>query len=286
MTSSLGSSRLIKDAADVEVPESNVREAPKFSVITITRNDERGLERTIDSLMAQTYRAIEHIIIDGASTDGTQVLLRQYTPDFETVIVSEPDAGIYDAMNKGAKLANGDLVVFMNSGDVFGSSDTLNFVKDKYIAGSWRWGFGAMRYVDDKGNRIGGRIQAPFVPMKLFMGVNFVPHQATYMELSFLRELGAFNLNAGIAADQEMAIRATLVSNPAVWIEFLTDFLVGGAHSNISRWRREKIYHDIRVKQNVILGGSRLVDFIGTLVIAGSRSGRDWAAKAFRDISK
>lgn len=258
------------------------RSAPKFSVITITRNDSTGLARTIRSLASQEHRNVEHIIIDGASTDDTAAILSTYSAAYPVVKVSEPDDGIYDAMNKGVALATGDLVVFMNSGDVFGGTNSLSFVSDEYIAGDWRWGFGCMRYVDDSGKRISGQIQAPFNRNKLFLGLSFVPHQAMYMELSLLNDLGPFSLDVGIAADQDMAIRAALAADPAVWVEFLTDFLVGGAHAHIGRWQREHIYHRIRARQHILLGNNRFADYSVTGAIAAWRTARDGFGSALR----
>ena len=127
----------------------------KFSVITITYNAEAVLQRTLDSVLAQTYEGVEHLIIDGASTDGTLQLVHAYKalnddqpsqptnsqtakqPNDQTtkrankchphkvIVHSEPDHGIYDAMNKGLTQASGDYVVFMNAGDFFPSADTL-----------------------------------------------------------------------------------------------------------------------------------------------------------------
>lgn len=105
----------------------------KFSVITITYNAVDVLQRTLDSVLAQTYEDVEHLIIDGASTDGTLQMAETYkalnstTPRLphKVIIHSEPDEGIYDAMNKGLSQASGDYVVFMNAGDFFPSADTL-----------------------------------------------------------------------------------------------------------------------------------------------------------------
>lgn len=270
----------------VESYSQHSRPSPSFTVITITRNDRAGLIRTIESLRSQTEQNVEHIVIDGASTDGTLDVLASYSADFPLIKISEPDGGIYDAMNKGTALATGDLVVFMNSGDVFGSMDSLAFVRDEYIAGQWRWGFGCMRYVDQTGRRFSGQVQAPLERKKLFLGLKFVPHQAMYMELSFLRELGPFSLDLGIAADQDMAIRATLASEPAVWVEFLTDFLVGGAHSSVSRWRREHIYHQIRARQGILVNNSRMADLSIAVVIAAYRSTRDGIARIVRNRTR
>ena len=89
---------------------------PKLSVITIVYNNVKDIERTMLSVLDQTYKNIEYIVIDGASTDGTKDLIYKYKSRLAQFI-SEPDNGIYDAMNKGLSLATGDYVLFMNSGD-------------------------------------------------------------------------------------------------------------------------------------------------------------------------
>ncbi len=97
---------------------------PKFSVITITYNAAHTLEETILSVVSQTYHRIEHIVVDGASTDGTMQIVEQYR-DRIAQVVSEPDKGLYDAMNKGIALATGDYLVFLNAGDSFHADSTL-----------------------------------------------------------------------------------------------------------------------------------------------------------------
>ena len=104
----------------------------KFTVVTITYNAEDLLQRTLDSTLQQTYEDVEHLIIDGASTDGTLAMAKAYKAQSDgsgcghkVIIRSEPDDGIYHAMNKGLTQASGDYVVFMNAGDCFPQADTL-----------------------------------------------------------------------------------------------------------------------------------------------------------------
>lgn len=97
---------------------------PKFSVITICYNAQATLEDTIQSVIAQTYHHVEYIIVDGASKDRTLSIINRYR-DRITTVVSEPDKGLYDAMNKGLRLATGDYVCFLNAGDSFHEDDTL-----------------------------------------------------------------------------------------------------------------------------------------------------------------
>ena len=97
---------------------------PKFSVITVCYNAQATIEDTIQSVIAQTYHHVEYIIVDGASKDRTLSIINRYR-DRITTVVSEPDKGLYDAMNKGLRLATGDYVCFLNAGDSFHEDDTL-----------------------------------------------------------------------------------------------------------------------------------------------------------------
>ena len=102
----------------------------RISIVTITFNAARALQRTLDSVARQRYDAIEHLIIDGASKDGTLAMAEQYkaAAPYAVVITSEPDRGLYDAMNKGLQRATGDYVVFLNAGDALHAPDTLETV--------------------------------------------------------------------------------------------------------------------------------------------------------------
>jgi glycosyltransferase involved in cell wall biosynthesis len=104
----------------------------RFSVITITYNAGNVLQRTLQSVLSQTYEGVEHLIIDGASKDNTVALAERYKAESDAsdnhhkvIIQSEPDQGIYDAMNKGLTQASGDYIVYMNAGDSFPNADTL-----------------------------------------------------------------------------------------------------------------------------------------------------------------
>lgn len=102
----------------------NSHPTPKFSVITVTYNAEKVLEDTLQSVITQTYHHVEYILIDGASKDDTLKIVEKYRNRIHTV-VSEPDKGLYDAMNKGIALATGDYLCFLNAGDSFHEDDTL-----------------------------------------------------------------------------------------------------------------------------------------------------------------
>ena len=97
---------------------------PLISVITIARNCAGTIEATIQSVLGQTWTPLEYIIVDGGSTDGTVEIVRRFAPRLARW-VSEPDRGISDALNKGARLAQGDLLLFMNAGDTFVDATAL-----------------------------------------------------------------------------------------------------------------------------------------------------------------
>ena len=110
------------------LPIANAMETPLFSIITITFNAESTLRPTLESVAAQTYKGYEYLIIDGASRDATVELARQYP--CVSHIVSEPDRGLYDAMNKGIAAANGEYLIFLNAGDSLYAPDTLQKIAD------------------------------------------------------------------------------------------------------------------------------------------------------------
>ena len=126
----------------------------KLSIITVVFNSKSVLENTIKSITEQEYKDVEYIVIDGGSTDGTIDIIKKYK-NFISVWISEPDKGIYDAMNKGLKKATGDYVWFLNAGDEIYSPDTLSFIDtlendaDAY--------YGEVEYIDEDGKNLGTR---------------------------------------------------------------------------------------------------------------------------------
>lgn len=98
-----------------------------ITVVTVVYNDVKNITRTVDSVLEQNKDLIEYIVVDGSSNDGTRELLMEYKKDID-ILISEPDYGIYDAMNKGIKLASGKYIHFLNSGDYFNNKDVVNSI--------------------------------------------------------------------------------------------------------------------------------------------------------------
>lgn len=105
--------------------------APTISIITVSFNAESNIEQTILSVISQTYKKIEYIVIDGGSSDGTIDIIKKYANSI-TYWISEPDKGIYDAMNKGIKIATGEWINFMNCGDTFADKNVLQSIFNNY----------------------------------------------------------------------------------------------------------------------------------------------------------
>ena len=155
-----------------------------FSVVTIVYNGEKDIERTIQSVLNQTYPHVEYIVIDGASRDNTMEIVRKYQDKIQT-IVSEPDNGIYNAMNKGLAKATGDFVIYCNSGDGFASTDVLeriaNEMKRAEVLPDLAYGTYARVVNGVQGAPIGNRN-----PKKIWYGM-VASHQSTFYGVEFLK---------------------------------------------------------------------------------------------------
>jgi glycosyltransferase involved in cell wall biosynthesis len=219
-----------------------VTSAPTVSVITISFRDLDGLKRTVDSVRAQRYEGhIEHIVIDGGSGDEVMEFLSRGEPGF-AYWQSEPDGGRYDAMNQGIAHASGDLLWFMHSGDRFSDPDAIGQAVDA-ISGrgpaSEVWGFGM-------DNLIGlGRVRGPipFSLRKFLAGWQVVPHQASFFGSSLVDKLGGYDLDFGVAADQEFILRAALLREPITIERVLCDFDTTGVGTNR---HPSVVFHDLR----------------------------------------
>ena len=181
----------------------------KISIITVTYNAASVLKRTLDSVKAQSWQQIEHLIIDGASKDETVSMAETYKAQcpYEVVILSEPDKGLYDAMNKGLRLATGDYLVFLNAGDTLHAADTLETIvrSAQPLPGVL---YGDTAITDEQGNFLHLRRLRP--PKKLtwksFRQGMLVCHQAFYALTDIAKNL-PYDPRYRYSADVDWCIR-------------------------------------------------------------------------------
>jgi glycosyltransferase involved in cell wall biosynthesis len=198
---------------------------PILSVITIVYNNVNDIERTMLSVLGQTYPNIEYILIDGLSNDGTIEVIKRYEKRIAKLI-SEKDDGIYDAMNKGLELATGDYVIFMNSGDEFYDAETVAAVfatapdVDIY--------YGETEMIDSDGQSLGQRRhkapeQLTWRSFKFGMSVS---HQAIYIKRDLLEP---YDEQYELSADIDWIIRAAKKAKKIVNVHrYVAKYLIGG----------------------------------------------------------
>ena len=214
---------------------------PKFSVITVTYNAEKVLEDTLQSGISQTYRHVEYIIVDGASKDGTIKIIDKYRERIHTV-VSEPDKGLYDAMNKGIALATGNYLCFLNAGDSFHEDDTLqqmvHSIKGNELPDIL---YGETAIVDQQSHFLRmRRLSAPEVlSWKSFKQGMLVCHQAFFAKRDLVEP---YDLNYRFSSDFDWCIRVmkkahTLHNTHLTIIDYLEEGLTTQNHKASLRER-------------------------------------------------
>lgn len=207
---------------------------PKFSIITVTYNTGAVLEDTIQSVITQTYRNVEYIIVDGDSKDHTLDIINRYREHIHT-LVSEPDKGLYDAMNKGIRLATGDYLCFLNAGDELHEDDTLQLMVHS-ITGTELPDvlYGETAIVDEEGHFLRmRRLSAPEdLNWKSFKDGMLVCHQAFFPR----RELAEpYDLRYRFSADFDWCIRImkkshTLHNTHLTLIDYLNEGMTTRNH--------------------------------------------------------
>jgi glycosyltransferase involved in cell wall biosynthesis len=211
--------------------KQNNRSKPKVSIVTAVRNSESEIEKTILSVLNQSYKNIDYIIIDGASTDGTLDIIKRYQSKLK-MWRSEPDRGTYDAMNKGIKLAKGELIGLLNAGDWY-EPKTVEWVVEAYLEHREVDIFygNSIYYLEGKALQ---RKARPFTGLHSFINTA-LPHP-TYFITKRLYEKQLYDLNYPITADYKFTIQA-LKSGAKTHIinHTLTHITAGGLSSSYGK---------------------------------------------------
>jgi glycosyltransferase len=229
----------------------------KITIITVAYNSARTIGDTLDSVAAQTHPDIEHIVIDGASSDDTLAIVRARGARLAR-LVSEPDHGIYDAMNKGLALASGDFVGFLNADDMLVSMDIISSV----AAAAAKPGIGAvcgdLVYVrqDQPDSVVRVWRCGAFARSRLRFGW-MPPHPTLYVQRGLLAELGLFDTRLRIAADYDFILR--YLNHPGMQVAYVPKVLVkmrlGGASNRSLRAVLRKSREDLIALRRNDVGG-------------------------------
>ena len=207
----------------------------KISVITATYNSGATVRDTMESVLRQTYGDVEYIVIDGSSTDGTMDIVKEYEPRFQGRMkwISEPDKGIYDAMNKGIAMATGDVVGILNSDDFYTSDRVLERVAEDI--GDVDAVYGDIHYVSpgDLGRCVRHYSSKSF--KRWMMRLGFMPaHPSFYCRRTVYSRFGLFDTDFKVAADFEQLLRLIFINR--IYIKYIPmDFVTmrtGGASSS------------------------------------------------------
>lgn len=209
-------------------------QSPTFSIITVTFNAAKTIRRTLESVGSQSCHDYEHIIVDGASTDDTLNIIKGVSPQCR--LLSEPDRGIYDAMNKGLHLAKGRYLIFLNAGDKFHNSLVLEKLAETIVRDNPDIVYGQTDIVDDNGKFLAPRhLSAPkHLSFKSFASGMLVCHQAFVVRRDLAED---YDLRYSFSADYEWCLRCLKKSRLNILIdEPLIDYL----HEGVTTANRRK----------------------------------------------
>jgi glycosyltransferase involved in cell wall biosynthesis len=208
----------------------------KISILTVVYNGATTIRHCIESVLSQDYPDIEYIIVDGNSKDGTQEIIRSYGSKIASFI-SEPDAGIYDAMNKGIQLATGDVIGILNADDFYAYPSVISDVAAVFASGDIEASYGDLEYIDANDATVVRRkwVSGEYKAGSFLSGW-MPPHPTFFVKKNLYENYGLFRLDLGSAADYELMLR--FVHREKIRLAYLPKVLVkmragGVSNSNL-----------------------------------------------------
>lgn len=234
----------------------------KISIVTVTWNSATTLERSVESVLQQTYSDIEYIIVDGGSTDGTIDIIKSYDSKFKGRLhwISEKDNGIYDAMNKGIRMATGDIIGILNSDDSLTSPDVIERMVKEFPQEAEAV-YGDVHFVKEDNLQKCVRYYSgkPFRPWMVRFGF-IPPHPSLYVRRSTYEKYGLYDASYRISADFELIARLCYINKVRtkyIPMDFVT-MLVGGESTKSvrNRWLGTKedliACRKLGIKSNIV----------------------------------
>lgn len=227
------------------------------SIITVVYNRANVVKCALDSVSSQSYE-IEHIVIDGGSDDGSvEIITNSASPN--TKIVSEPDQGIYDALNKGISMANGDVIGILHSDDYFADSAVVHDVMLKFSKYDFDMVYGDLNYVsnDEKGKVLRHWRAGKFTAAKLRFGW-MPPHPTLFVRRCVMEEYGKYDCSFKIAADFDAMLRWFSIKGLKIGYipRVLVNMRVGGVSNGSAQKNINKFFEDYRIYKKNNIGGT------------------------------
>ena len=204
------------------------------SIITICFNSSKTIKKTIDSVLTQSYKNIEYIFIDGASKDNTLSIIKNRINDYENCFIySEPDKGIYNAMNKGLAKAKGDIIAFINADDFYSNAEVLHKVVETFSDSNIDAIYGNLLYVDsDNPNKIIRKWKAGPMSHSSFLNGRMPPHPTFFVRKNVYDTYGGFNETFRISGDYELMLR--FLFKEKIKVTYINEYLVTMRNGGIS----------------------------------------------------
>lgn len=212
----------------------------RVSIITICYNNEKDIRDTLESVINQSYSNIEYIVVDGASKDASLSIINEYKDNIH-LLISEPDNGIYDAINKGIKAATGDIVGLIHAGDKLHDIDTIEKIANFHIENKIDISYGHSKIIDANG-KIRRINRSPNYSRSLIRRGWMPSHQSIYCKRELFNKYGYYNTEIGWAADYEWFIRMFYVQRLIIKrIDlYVLKFSLGGTSTNSYKSRFTK----------------------------------------------
>ena len=243
----------------------------KLSIVTINRNNAVGLEKTMLSVASQTYKEFEYIVVDGASTDGSVEVIKKLETEFGKRLkwISEPDIGIYNAMNKGIRMASGDYIQILNSGDILAASDVMERMiaalehqenEVGILYGNMIRNYGNGRLVRDKRKSKSQEPRAESVEWTMYDFIKgTVNHDPTYIHRSLYEKYGLYDESLKITSDWKWFVNAVVFGGEKLYyvpIDVTIFDTTGISETNLDAREKER-----RVELEKMLPAAILKDY-------------------------
>jgi len=225
-------------------------QGPKISIITVAYNAQNTIERCINSVFGQKYKNVEYIIVDGGSTDNTCRIIENYRGKID-VFISEPDKGIYDAMNKGLALATGDVIGTINADDFFADDNVLYDIARVFSKQNTQILYGDLDYIDPS-DKVIRKWRSGRYSRGMFNWGWMPPHPTFYCKKSLFDKLGVYKLDYGSAGDYELMLRFIHLNDIDAYYlnKVLIKMVVGGVSNKSLGNRVQAMRFDLKAMRN------------------------------------